>query len=127
MKVKLSIAALVLAATCLYAADEKNVTLEGTLVSSSCYTGGPDHPMGNDMGGKKGCGSFCLRHGDPAGLVTKSKEFHVLIVSSLKLAPYVGQQVRITGEEFNGSIAVRKAEVAEGDNWKEVNLRSNNQ
>src|SRR6267143_6704409 len=82
--------------SCLYAAEEK-VTLEGILVSSACYLNGPSHPTGNDMGTKKGCGSECLNHGDPAGLVTKEKDFHILVAPSLKLAPYVGQQVRVTG------------------------------
>jgi hypothetical protein len=44
----------------------------------------------------------------------------VLIVAALKLAPYVGQQIRVTGEDYNGSIAVRKVEISEaiaGRNW----------
>ena len=125
-KLMLCLAGIAFTASCVYAADEKNVTMEGTLVSSACYVG-PGHAMGNDMGDKKGCGSFCLRHGDPAGLVTKSKDFHVLIVSSLKMAPYVGQQVRVTGEDYNGSIAVEKVEVADSGKWKEINLSSRKQ
>ena len=111
---------------CLYAAEEKQkVTLEGTLVSSACYLGNPDHPTGNDMGDKKGCGRECLQKGDPAGLVTKEKQFHILVVSSLRFAPYVGQEVRVTGIDHNGVIAeIEKAEVKKDGNWEEINLKS---
>jgi len=111
--------------TCLYAADEK-VTLEGTLVSSVCYLGSPNHPTGDDMGGEKGnhCGSKCLAKGDPAGLVTKDKQFHVLVVSSLKLAPYVGQEVRVTGSNHDGTILLEKAEVRKDGEWNEINLHT---
>jgi hypothetical protein len=109
--------------TCLYAAEEK-ATLEGTLVSSACYLGSDSHPTGNDMGGQKGCGSRCLTHGDPAGLVTKEKQFHILVAPSLKLAPYVGQEVRVTGVDHNGVISVEKAEVSKDGEWKEIELKS---
>jgi hypothetical protein len=98
-------------ASCLYVA-EKSVTLEGTLVSSACYLENDSHPTGNDMGGRKACGGECLKGGDPAGLVTKEKEFHILVTPSLALAPYVEQQVRLTGSDHNGTIGVEKAEVA---------------
>ena len=109
--------------TCLYAAEEK-VTLEGTLVSSACYLGSDSHPTGNDMGKQKGCGSRCLEHGDPAGLLTKEKQFHILVAPSLRLAPYVGQEVRVTGIDHNGVISVEKAEVSKDGGWKEIDLKS---
>jgi hypothetical protein len=109
--------------TCLYAAEEK-VTLEGTLVSSACYLGDEHHPTGNDMGERKECGSRCLNHGDPAGLVTKEKQFHILVAPSLMLAAYVGQEVRVTGIDHNGAISVEKAEVSKNGEWKEINLKS---
>jgi len=56
--------------------------------------------------------------------VTQEKEFHILVAPSLALAPYVGQQVRVTGSNHNGTIAVEKAEVAQGGNWEEINLKS---
>jgi hypothetical protein len=115
--------AFVVGVSCLYAAEEK-VTLEGTLVSSACYLEGPSHPTGNDMGGKKACGSECLKRGDPAGLVTKEKEFHILVAPSLALAPYVGQQVRVTGTNHNGNIVVEKAEVTKDGKWEEIDLKS---
>jgi hypothetical protein len=109
--------------SCLYAAEEK-VTLEGTLVSSACYLNGPSHPTGNDMGGKKGCGTRCLKQGKPAGLLTKEKQFHILVAPSLPLAPYVGQEMRVTGIDHNGVISVEKAEVSKDGEWKEIDLKS---
>jgi hypothetical protein len=119
----LVVVAFAVGVTCLYAAEEK-VTLQGTLVSSACYLGSDNHPTGNDMGGNKGCGSRCLNHGDPAGLVTKEKQFHILVAPSLRLAPYVGQEVRVTGIDHNGSISVEKAEVSKDGEWKEISLKS---
>lgn len=104
-------------------AGEQTITVEGTLVSSSCYLG-PKHQTGNDMGGRKNCGSECLKKGDPAGLVSKNNDFRVLVVSSLKLAPYVGQEVRVTGTDHNGAILVEKVEVSKEGKWEEVNLTS---
>jgi hypothetical protein len=71
----------------------------------------------------RGCGTACLSKGEPAGLVTKEGQFHILVVSSLKLAPYVGQQVRITGTDHDGVIAVEKAEVTKTGKWEEINLK----
>jgi hypothetical protein len=114
---------LLLAAAAGYLYAAPNTTLEGTLVSSVCYLNGPHHPTTNDMGGKKKCGTYCLKGGDPAGLVTKDNEFHVLVASSITLAPYVGQQVRVTGSDHNGAIDVDKIEVSKNGGWTEINLR----
>lgn len=123
MKIRTFLVVSALALTSTWVVAENNVTMEGTLVSSACYLGSPDHPTTNDMGGQKECGSFCLRRGDPAGLVTGNNEFHVLVASSLKLAPYVGSKVRITGADHNGDILVLKAEVSDGGTWKEIPLK----
>jgi hypothetical protein len=119
----LVLAAFAVGASGLFAA-EKNVTLEGTLVSSACYLENDSHPTGNDMGGRKACGSECLKRGDPAGLVTKEKQFHILVAPSVALAPYVGQQVRVTGTDHAGTIAVEKAEVSKDGSWEEIELKS---
>src|SRR5581483_11800074 len=74
---------------CAYGA-EKKVTLEGQLVSASCYLS--DGATGNDMGGTKECGSGCLRQGKPGGLLTKENSFYILDGPSLRLAPYVGRR-----------------------------------
>jgi hypothetical protein len=115
----LSVFALV--ASCLFAA-EKQVTLEGTLVSASCYLG--DHSAtGNDMGEVKQCGTGCLEQGKPGGLLTKDKHFHVLDAPSLRLAPFVGQQVRVTGVDYDGVISVKKAEVQKDGKWEEIDIK----
>jgi hypothetical protein len=124
----LVLVAFVSGVSCLHAAQVKEqgkeqVTLEGTLVSSACYLGNSDHPTTDDMGDRKGCGSRCLRHGDPAGLVTKDKQFHILVNSSIGLAPYVGQELRITGIDHNGPIQVDKAEVKKDGKWEEIDIK----
>src|SRR5690349_24122886 len=86
-------------------AATKPITLEGTLVSATCYL--PDKSStatGNDMGGEKECGSGCLKQGKPGGLLTKDDVFYILDAPSLALAPYVGQQIRVTGDEFSKDI-----------------------
>jgi hypothetical protein len=119
----LVLVAFAVGASCLFAA-EKNVTLEGTLVSSACYLESDSHPTGNDMGGRKACGSECLKRGDPAGLVTKEKQFHILVAPSVALAPYVGQQVRVTGTDHHGTVAAEKVEVSKEGKWEEIDLKS---
>jgi hypothetical protein len=124
----LVLVAFVAGVSCLCAAQTKErgkeqVTLEGTVVSSACYLGNPKHPTTNDMGDKKGCGSECLRHGDPAGFVTKDKHFYVLVNSSIGLAPYVGQELRITGINYDGPIHVDKAEVKKDGKWEEIDIK----
>jgi hypothetical protein len=121
----LVLVAFAVGASCLYAAEEKEkVTLEGTLVSSACYLGSGSHPTGDEMGGVKHCGSTCLKQGKPAGLLTKEKQFHILVAPSLLLAPYVGQEVRVTGIDHNGAISVEKAEAKKDGGWEEINLKS---
>ena len=121
----LVLAAFAVGVSCLYAAEEmEKITLEGTLVSSACYLGSDSHPTGNDMGGRKGCGTRCLMHGDPAGLLTKEKQFHILVAPSLRLAPYVGQEMRVTGVDYNGVISVKKAEVRKDGKWEEIDIKS---
>jgi hypothetical protein len=108
--------------SCLYAAEEK-VTLEGTLVSASCYLA-DNSKTGNDMGEIKRCGSGCLKQGKPAGLLTKEKHFHILDAPSLLLAPYVGQELRVTGVDYDGVVSVKKAEVRKDGEWKEIDIKS---
>ena len=102
------------------------ITLQGTLISSTCYLDSSNHPTGNDMGSRKNCGSDCLKRGDPAGLVTKDNDFHILVVSSIRLAPYVGQQVRVTGNDHNGTITVDRVEVSRNGKWEAIDLKPKN-
>jgi hypothetical protein len=108
----------------MYAAEEnQKVTLEGTLVSASCYLA-DNSAIGNEMNGHKGCGTGCLKQGKPGGLLTKEKHFHILDAPSLLLAPYVGQELRVTGMDYNGVISVKKAEVRKDGEWKEIDIKS---
>jgi hypothetical protein len=120
----LFLAAFAVGISCLYAAEEKqNVTLEGTLVSASCYLA-DNSATGNEMDGVKECGTGCLRQGKPGGLLTKDKKFDILDAPSLLLAPYVGQQLRVTGIRYNGVISVKKAEIRKDGKWEEIDLKS---
>jgi hypothetical protein len=118
----LVLAAFAVGVSCLYAAEDR-VTLEGTLVSASCYLA-DNSATGNEMDGVKRCGTGCLKQGKPAGLLTKEKRFHILDAPSLLLAPYVGQELRVTGIDYNGVISVKKAEVRKDSGWKEIDLTS---
>lgn len=99
------------------------VTVEGTLVDSICYL--HDGAMDNDHGGMKDCGTMCLKNGAPAAVVTKDKQLHVIIAPSTALADYVGQMIRVTGEENGNAILATKAEVKGMDGkWTAVKLGS---
>jgi hypothetical protein len=106
-------------------AAEKKTTLEGKLVSASCYL--PDKSpgaTGDEMGGNKHCGSGCLRQGKPGGLLTKEKAFYILDAPSLRLAPYVGQEIRVAGEQVGADIFLPDSvSVKRGDGWESVDLK----
>ncbi len=104
----------------LYAA-EKTVTLEGTLVDSKCYLA-DNANVGNDHMGIKGCGTICLKGGQPGALLTKDKKFHPILAPSTVLAPYVGQTIRVNGTLHNGAILASKVEVNKDGKWEEVKL-----
>ena len=99
---------------------QKAVSVEGTLVDSACYLKGG--ATGNDHGTMKDCGKACLKGGTPGGVLTKDKKFHALIVPSGALADYVGQTVRVSGKETNGSILAEKVEVSRNGKWELVKL-----
>lgn len=105
----------------LYAADT-TITVEGKLVSASCYLA-DNSATGNDMNGFKGCGTECLRRGKPGGLLTKDHHFYMLDASSLALAPYVGQDIRVTGIEHKDVISARSVAVKKGSGWEGIDTR----
>jgi hypothetical protein len=116
------IAATLLGAIALYGA-EKTTAWQGTLVDSNCYL--KDNSLiGNDHMGVKGCGTTCLKQGLPAGLLTKAKKYYVLVAPSLALAPYVGEEVRVSGSIHDGVILAAKVEVQKEGKWEEINLKS---
>jgi hypothetical protein len=104
-------------------ATSKASVWEGTLIDTSCYL--KAHALtGNDHMGVKGCGTACLKSGLPAGILTQTKQFHVLVAPALALAPYVGQHVRVTGLMQGGLIQADKVEVQKNGKWQEVQLKS---
>jgi hypothetical protein len=104
-------------------AEDKAVTLQGTLVDSKCYL--MDSKLtGNDHGNVKKCGTLCLKAGSPGALLTKDNHFYALLAPSIALAPYVGQQIRVTGRVVSGSIDVDKAEVNQSGKWQPIKLGS---
>ncbi len=122
LRLSVLIAATFLGAIVLFGA-EKATTWEGTLVDSNCYL--KDNSLtGNDHMGVKDCGTACLKQGLPAGLLTKTKKYHALVAPSLPLAPYVGQEVRVSGSLHEGAILAEKVEVQKNGKWEEVKLKS---
>lgn len=116
----LTIAALALAVGSGASGQGKAMSVEGTLVDSACYLKGG--ATGDDHGSMKGCGKSCLKGGTPAGVLTKDKKFHALIAPSGALADYVGQTIRVSGKETNGSILAERVEVSRNGKWEEVKL-----
>jgi len=107
-------------AVVLAAAQKKDADYTGTLVDSKCYLA---HGLAtNDHGPNKNCGTLCLKGGTPGGLLTSDKKFYPLLAPSLALAPYVGQEIRVSGKMVSGSIDVSKVEVNQNGNWQEVKL-----
>ena len=104
----------------LAAAQQKDASYSGTRVDSKCYLA---HGLAtNDHGPNKTCGTLCLKGGTPGGLLTSDKKFYALLAPSIALAPYVGQEIRVSGSLVNGSINVSKVEVNQNGSWQEVKL-----
>jgi hypothetical protein len=111
---------LALAAGSNFAADQ---TWTGSLIDARCYLKyGGSMASGNNHMGTNGCGTVCLRLGQPAALLTPAKKVILLVVPSPAVADYVGQPVRVTGTLKDGAIVVNKFEVKKGDVWKSVVL-----
>jgi hypothetical protein len=122
LKMAAVLVCLMFASAAAYAAP-KTAVWEGTLIDTNCYL--KDHALtGNDHMGVKGCGTACLKSGLPAGILTRTKQFHVLVAPSIALAPYVGQQVRVTGSSESSLIQASKVEVRKGGKWQEIQLKS---
>jgi hypothetical protein len=111
--------ALIVAISVVHAA-QKDSTYTGTLVDSKCYLA--HNQTANDHGPNKNCGTLCLKGGTPGALLTSDKKFYPLLAPSTSLAPYVGQEIRVSGSVVSGSINVSKVEVNQNGNWSEVKL-----
>jgi hypothetical protein len=116
----LALATVISTVTTVSAAD-KGTLLEGTLVDSKCYLM-DNKDTGNDHGGMKGCGTMCLKGGNPAALVTKDKKFYALIVAAPVLASYVGQTLRVHGTLYGTALNVDKAEVLKDGKWVTIDI-----
>ncbi len=116
----ISALALVVAFSVVLAAAQKDMTYSGTLVDSKCYLA--HGATTNDHGANKNCGTLCLKGGTPGGLLTSDKKFYALLAPSIALAPYVGQEIRVSGSLVSGSINVTKVEVNQNGSWQEVKL-----
>ncbi len=112
--------ALVVAFSVVMSAAQKDASYSGTLVDSKCYLA--HGATTNDHGANKGCGTLCLKGGTPGGLLTSDKKFYPLLAPSTALAPYVGQEIRVSGTMVSGSINVSKVEVNQNGNWQEIKL-----
>lgn len=112
--------ALVIAFSVVLSAAQKDMTYSGTLVDSKCYLA--HGATTNDHGTNKNCGTLCLKGGTPGGLLTSDKKFYALLAPSTALAPYVGQEIRVSGSLVSGSINVSKVEVNQNGTWQEVKL-----
>jgi hypothetical protein len=106
-------------------ATEKTITVEGKLVSASCYL--PDKSAGttgDSMSGGEHCGSGCLEQGKPGGLLTNDHAFYILDAPSLRLAPFVGQQIRVTGQvEGTDILSAKTVDVRKGDAWQSIDIK----
>lgn len=99
----------------------KTSTIEGTLVDTKCYFADPAN-KGNDHGPVKGCGTICAKAGSPVAILTAKGKHYPLVVPSPVVADHVGQTVRVTGMEKEGSFVPTKLEVKKGTSWQEVKL-----
>lgn len=100
--------------------EGKGKTMEGTLVSSTCYLRAGE--TGNDHMGMKGCGTACVKKGNPVGLLAADGKYYPLVVPALQIADHVGHSLRVTGSIKNGSLVVDKLEMKEGNSWKEIEV-----
>ena len=95
-------------------------TIEGELVSAMCYIRAG--LTGNDHMDMKGCGTACVKSGNPVGLLTTDGEYYTLVLPAPEIADHVGRTMRATGIIRSGSLAPDKLEMQEGGSWKEVKI-----
>jgi hypothetical protein len=104
-----------------FAADKPG-TYEGKLVDSKCYLEDTTKNSGNEHSGMKGCGTMCLKAGTPGALLTKDNKFYALLAPSLALAPYVGENIRVTGTLHGTALQADKVEVNKDGKWVPVDI-----
>ena len=118
---KVLIYVVVTLATTVALGAQQSVTIEGTLVDSSCYLG--MNMTENDHGNMRACGTACLNMGQPAGIVTSDGTFHAIVAPATKLASHAGHTVRITGMLKEGVIMATKAEMNANGRYTEFDIK----
>ncbi len=115
--------ALVLAAgvsTALAGGEGEGKTIEGKLVSAKCYLRAGQ--TGNDHMGMKGCGTACVKSGNPVGLLTADGKYYILVIPAPEIADHIGHTLRASGTIKSGSLVPDKLEMKDGGSWKEVKI-----
>jgi hypothetical protein len=98
----------------------KTITVQGTLIDTSCYFA--EGQKGDDHDGMKACGKDCLNSGEPAGVLVDDKVY-VLIFPAKAFADYVGKVVEIKGEAYGDNlIHPKKAVVVDKTGKKPIKL-----
>jgi len=101
------------------AADsDQKTTVQGELIDTYCYSAGDAHGEGH-----KDCAQKCARSGIPVGVLSDGKVL-TIATNPQPLAPYMADQVRVSGEinQQTGVIVPDKVEVQENGQWKEVKM-----
>ena len=98
----------------------QQVTVEGELVSAKCYLRAD--LTGNDHLGMEGCGTACVRSGNPVGLLTTEGTYYTLVVPAPEIADHIGRRLRASGTIRAGSLVPDRLEVEQGNSWEEVNI-----
>ncbi|HTA77607.1 MAG TPA: hypothetical protein VK791_10645 [bacterium] len=98
----------------------KTITVQGTLVDTSCYF--EEGQKGDDHDGMKACGKDCLNSGIPAGVLVDDKVY-ILIFPAKAFADLVGETVEIKGEAYGDNlIHPKKAFVVDKNGKKPIKL-----
>ncbi len=98
----------------------QQVTVEGELLSAKCYLRAD--LTGNDHLGMEGCGTACVRSGNPVGLLTAEGRYYTLVVPAPEIADHIGRRLRASGTIKAGSLVPDRLDMEQGGSWEEVNI-----
>ena len=98
----------------------QQVTVEGELVSAKCYLRAD--LTGNDHLEMEGCGTACVRSGNPVGLLTAEGMHYTLVIPAPEIADYIGRTLRARGTIKAGSVVPDQLEMQEGASWEAVEI-----
>ena len=106
--------------------EGKEVTVQGELIDTACFTASDGDAKGKDHAA---CAQKCLGSGVPAAILPEgskgSDDMRFLLTNPTVLAQYAGQTIKVEGTEYadKHAIDVKKLSVKDGSNWKEVQLQ----